>query len=94
LKSVSVCFSVSLGDDEVGHWPADCLVSRPAENACGTIIPIGHHAVRFHDNYSIKSGFQHQAQGVSRYGRAGMRAHSFWANAALLHYRLAALRIG
>jgi hypothetical protein len=94
LKSVSVRISVSLGDDEVGHCPADRLVSRPAENACGTIIPIGHYAVRLHDNYCIKSGFQHHAQGVSRRGRARMKAHSFWANAALLRYRLATLRIG
>jgi hypothetical protein len=70
LKSVSVCLSVSLGDDEVGHCPADCLVSRPAENACGTIIPIGHDAVRLHDNHCIKCGFQHQAQG-DRVWRAG-----------------------
>jgi hypothetical protein len=92
LKPVSVCFAVSLGDDEVGHCPADCLVARPAENARSTIIPIDHDAVRLHDNHCIKSGFQHQAQGILWRGRIWMRAHSLWRNTTLVRYRLSTLR--
>jgi hypothetical protein len=37
-KSVSMCFAVSLRDDEVGHCPPDGLVSRPPEDAHRAIM--------------------------------------------------------
>src|SRR5262249_25978927 len=61
-KSVSVRFTVSLGNDEVGHYSTDRLVAGPPKDAHSAIIPISYDAVRLHDNCRIKSGFQDRAQ--------------------------------
>jgi hypothetical protein len=61
-----VSLAVSLRDDEVGHRPSNRLVVRPPEHIRCAIIPISHDPIGLHDNYGIKSGFQDQAQPVSR----------------------------
>jgi hypothetical protein len=57
-----VRFTVSLGNDEVGHRSPHRLVARPPKDAHGAIIPISYDAVRFHDDYRIESGFQDRKQ--------------------------------
>jgi hypothetical protein len=57
-----VCLTVSLGNDEVSHYPPDRLLARPAKDAHGAIIPISYDAVGLHDNDRIKSCFEDQAQ--------------------------------
>jgi hypothetical protein len=60
-KSVSVRFTISLGNYEVSHYSPDCVLARPPKDAHGAIIPIGYDAVGLHNNDRIKSGFQDQA---------------------------------
>jgi hypothetical protein len=66
-----VFFAVSVRDNEVGQCPPDGLLSRPPEDARGSIVPIIDDAVGSHNNYRIKSGFQDQAQPDAVWRQAG-----------------------
>jgi hypothetical protein len=68
---MSVCLAESLRDNEVGQCPPDSVLSRPPEDARGSIVPINDDAVGSHDNYRIKSGFQDQAQPDPMWRQAG-----------------------
>jgi hypothetical protein len=68
---MSVCFAISFRDNEVGQCPPNGFLSRPPENARGSIVPIIDDAVGSHDNYRIKSGFQDQAPPAPVRGQAG-----------------------
>jgi hypothetical protein len=68
---MSVSFAVSIRDYEVGQCPPDGLLSRPSEDACGSIIPIIDDAIGSHNNYRIQSGFQDQAQPDAAWRQAG-----------------------
>ena len=68
---MSVCFAVSFRDNVLGLCPPDGLVSRPPEDARGSIVPIVDDAVGSHDDYRIKGGFQDQAQPDPVWRQAG-----------------------
>jgi hypothetical protein len=59
---LSVRFTVSLRNDQIGHCAPDRLVARPPKDVHGVIIPISYDAVVLHHNDRIKSGFKDRAQ--------------------------------
>src|SRR5262249_7539337 len=69
----------------------DGLVARPSKDAHGAIIPIGHDAVGFHDNYGIECSVQGRAQLVPSW-IFPLLAGKSRRSAVPRHFRLAASR--